>query len=115
MPETTVTYIATRDTDRAQATDEDRAMAHMRYYSGDSLTDARSALYCALQSEATWLARPDYRSARSLRRAAELLDAADTVHELTPETGKAWSAARVVAAGIVWQITRTELKRNPIG
>lgn len=106
---TTVTYFAMRDTAKSQAREEDRAMAHAKYYSGDSLYAAQSALYVAMQEEATWLARPDYRSARSLRRAADMLDAANEVTTLVPEEGRQWSTAKLEAAGILWQIVRTEV------
>jgi hypothetical protein len=105
---TTVKFIVTRDTARATATDEDRAMAHAQHYSGDDLSAAQTALYCVLQAEATWLSEASYRSARSLRKAADMLDAADHVHTLIPETGKPWASARIETAGILWQIVRIE-------
>lgn len=104
----TVTYIATRDTDRASANEEDRAMAHRQYYAGNELYSAQVSLYIAMQNEADWLTDPRYRSARALRRAADLIEAADKTTTLVPETGKAWSAAHLDAAGLVWRITRTE-------
>ena len=46
------TYYVTRDTDNDRASDEDRAMAHVSIYRGESLTDAQAALKRALRDEA---------------------------------------------------------------
>lgn len=107
-----VEYFANRDAVQARS-DEDAAMAHARIYFGDDLAEAREALYAYMVKEVMWLTDRRYVSPLSLRRAADILEAADKVWSLEPESGKAWSEASVISqtgksVGLVWQIVRTE-------
>lgn len=111
-PATEVRYLASRDS-RGARTDEDAAMAHARIYAGSDLAEAQAALHAYMVKEADWLAEPRYRSATSLRRAADILEAAEQARTLTPEEGKPWSKAEVVSqtgdtVALVWSIVRIE-------
>lgn len=102
-----VSFCVTRDSATAWR-DEDVAMAHVSIYQGDSLDEARAVLRAYIVDEAEWLVGGAYRSATSLRRAAELLEAADGALSLSPEEGKRWSVARIESAGLIWRIIRVE-------
>lgn len=102
-----ISFYATRDSATAWR-DEDVAMAHAKIYSGDSLDEARAELRAYILREVDWLVGSTYRSARSLRRAAELLEASEAVRSLKPQEGERWSAAEVESAGLIWKIIRVE-------
>lgn len=102
----TVEYIAQRDGGPSIRGDENRAMAHARIYRGDSLADAQAALYAYMIREAEWLMTGPYRSARSVARAAEILEAAESVEFLAPSPGKQWAQASVTPCNLVFQIVR---------
>ncbi|QHB37407.1 hypothetical protein I5G58_gp105 [Mycobacterium phage BirdsNest] len=109
---TMIRYFATRDSKGAR-TDEDAAMAHVSIYSGESLDEARVALRDYMRKEADWLVSDRYRSATGLRRAADILEAADRVMALEPAEGVPWSQAAVSSqtgdtVELVWKIIRTE-------
>ena len=87
-------------------------MAHARIYDGASLEDAQAALYAYMLKEVSWLTG-SMSSPVSLRRAADILEAADQARALTPEEGTNWSKAEVVTqtgdtVALVWSIVRTE-------
>lgn len=106
----TVTYFASRDTARSQATDEDRAMAHDSIAAVDTFEKAQHELVAYMQHEVEWLLGRSYRSAVSVRRAADILEAVDKVKcgMPRPDENTSWSKSEVVAAGLVWQIVRTD-------
>lgn len=103
---TTTTYFASRDGVNAQ-TDEDRAMAHVSIGDFPTLEDAQTALRAYMIEEVAWLTGK-YVSPTSLRRAADILEAAEQqTRTLAPATDKNWSKATIEAAGLVFAITRS--------
>ena len=96
-------FVVNRDTDRDNATDFDRAMAHENIYVGDDHLAARSKLVDAMNREANDLI--DTRSARALRRAADILESRIKAIGLNPDTNKDWDQASISTAGIRWSIT----------
>lgn len=113
----TITYHASRDTASPQATDEDRAMAHVSIYNGADLTEARDALHAYMETEIRYLtsrgATGGYLSATGLRRAADLIDALAKIPSLATVTQPGphrpgWSKDSFEAAGLLWSIVRIE-------
>jgi hypothetical protein len=87
--------------------EEDRAMAHASIYGGESLEEAQIALFDYIVGEAEFNLKPIYRSAKGVRRAAELLEAAEQAKLLAPEEAP-YARAEIVVAGLVFQIIRQE-------
>lgn len=110
-PATVVTWFASRDSEGARS-DEDRAMAHLDIYKGDSLDAARSALAAAMEHEISYLVEGRYRSSRSLRKAADMVDAVPqvktTLGENLTDLGHNWASEKVITDGVVWTLTRVE-------
>ena len=99
-----ITYYAARETADEMASDEDRAMARVNIYQGDSLENARLALTEAMNQEIQTLLKPKSISSGSLRRAADIMEGMLEVPSMTPLPSIEWSWAEVTAGGIMWTI-----------
>ena len=86
------TYFVTRDTDNDRASDEDRAMAHVSIYRGESLTDALAALKRALRDEADDLTHgrevTDSMDVWAFKRAVAMMELANDVASMDPHQGR---------------------------
>lgn len=103
----TTTFHASRDSANAR-TDEDSAMAHASIASGESFAEVRDALVGYMTNEVDWLTTSRYRSAQGLRRAADILEAANDRVRYAKEEDLIGNRFSVEAAGLTWQITRNE-------
>ena len=99
---TTTTYFVTRDSANALDTDEDRAMAHVSIGDFPTLEDAQTALRAYMIEETQW-STGKYVSPTSLRRAADILHAAQQqTGTLEPATDANWSKATISSRPRAW-------------
>jgi hypothetical protein len=110
---TEIRFYAKRDNAKQGLGDYDRAMCHADIYGGDSFEDAKAALVAYIEDEAQYAIENTYRYTRasSLRRAADLLEAAEAVAGIKGlPTNEAWTRASIVGAGIEYTLIRVERK-----
>jgi hypothetical protein len=84
----TTTFYVTRDTTDDSASDETRAMAHVRIHSGDDLAPAQDALKSYITDEAKYLVHgrdiTNERDVWAFQRAVALMGVANEVREMDP-------------------------------
>ena len=99
---TTTRFYVLRDSATADR-EEDQAMAHVHIATTDTLEQAQKALVDYIEGEAAWLCTGRYRTANSLRRAADILDGIQAVSGMTP---KANSRTSIRTANLVCTIAQ---------